>query len=117
MAQNFCKSCDAELIPGKEFCPKCLIRVPVVATQKQYPKNTPENRAKKMKEYKVIGMEDMWIAGSGGKFNTKKIEDALNSYGYEGWSIKEIATRQTPGFASITSEIILILERDLPLDP
>jgi len=59
MAQKFCKSCGAELIPGKEFCPKCLGRISVVEPiKKQYPKDSPENRAKKLKEYKVIGMED-----------------------------------------------------------
>jgi hypothetical protein len=120
MAKDTCKSCGTELIPGREFCPKCLIRVPVVSgvvNKKQYPKDTPENRAKKLKEYKVIGMEEEWSFGSGGRSNKKMIEDALNSYGLEGWCVKEIATRQIPGFGSITYENIIILERDMPLEP
>jgi hypothetical protein len=120
MAQNVCKSCGAELIPGKEFCPKCLVRVPVVpvaTTKKQYPKDTPENRAKKMKEYKVIGMEEIWSFDGGGKFNKKGLEDLLNSYGSEGWRVKAIATRQIPGFATLTNESVIILERDMPLEP
>lgn len=124
MAKQFCDSCGAELIPGKEFCPKCLLRVAVIvpggekeASKKQYPKDTPENRAKKMKEFKVIGMEEVWSLDSGGNFNRQKMEDTLNSYGTDGWSVKAIATRQIPGFASLTNESIIILERDMPLVP
>jgi hypothetical protein len=77
-----CKSCGAELIPGKEFCPKCLVRVPalpVIASEKRYPKDTTENRAKKMREFRVMGMEEVWSLDGGGNFNTQKTEDALNS--------------------------------------
>jgi uncharacterized Zn finger protein (UPF0148 family) len=124
MTKHFCDSCGAELVPEKEFCPKCLQRVAVVISaaekaisKKQYPKDTPENRAKNMKEFKVIGMEEVWSLDSGGNFNKKKMEDTLNSYGTEGWSVKAIATRQIPGFASLTNESIIILERDMPLEP
>jgi len=117
MAQNFCKSCCAELIPNKEFCPKCLIRVPPVVNKKEYPKDTPENRAKKLKEYKVIGTEEGWFLGSGGKINRKFMEDTLNSYASEGWAVKEVIARQIPGFGSLTYESIIILERDMPLVP
>jgi len=102
MTVHFCDSCGAELIPGKEFCPKCLLRVAVVIpapakteNKKQYPKDTPENRAKKMKEYKVIGTEETGGLDGGGKFNKKLLEDTLNSYGLEGWSVKAIATRHS----------------------
>ncbi|MCK9580009.1 MAG: zinc ribbon domain-containing protein [Methanoregula sp.] len=120
MAKLFCKSCGAELIPGKEFCPKCLLRVPVspvANVKKVYPKDTPENRAKKMKEFKVFVIKDAWDFGSGGQFNAKKIEDTLNSYGFDGWSVKEMATRQIPGIGSLTYEMVVILERDMPLEP
>jgi hypothetical protein len=132
MVQKICKACGTELIPGKVFCPNCLVRipdvpdvpvapttlvVPVAANKKQYPKDTPENRAKKLKEYKVVGMEEVWNPGGGGRFNKRLIEDTLNSYGSEGWCVKEIATRQIPGIASFTYEIIIILERDMPLEP
>lgn len=124
MVKQFCDSCGAELIPGKEFCPKCLLRVAVVVpvvekevSKKQYPKDTPENRAKKMKEFKVFVIKDALDLVSGGQFNAKKIEDELNSYGSDGWSVKEIATRQIPGIASLTYEMVIILERDMPLVP
>jgi hypothetical protein len=115
-----CRSCGTELIPGKEFCPQCLVRVPVVpiaANKKQYPGDTPENRAKKMKEFKVIGMEEVWSLDSGGNFDKKKMEDTLNSYGTDGWSVKAIATRQIPGFASLTNESIIIPELNMSRVP
>jgi len=46
----------------------------------------------------------------------KKMEDTLNSYGTDGLSVEAIATRQIPGFASLTPESIIILERDVPLE-
>jgi uncharacterized Zn finger protein (UPF0148 family) len=123
MTKYFCDSCGAELIPGKEFCPKCSNRVAVVVpavgvdvSKKHYPRDSPENRAKKMKEFKVIGMEEIWSLDSGGNFNKKNMEDMLNSYGIDGWSVKAIATRQIPGFLSLTHESIIILERDMPLE-
>lgn len=90
---------------------------PVAESKKQYPKDTPENRAKKMKEFKVIAMEEIWSLDGGGIFNKKVLEDTLNSHGLEGWSVKAIATRQIPGFASLTHESMIILERDMPLEP
>jgi len=85
--------------------------------KKQYPKDTPENRAKKMKEFKVIGMEGVWSLDSRGNFNREMMEETLNLFGTDGWSMKAIATRQIPGFASLTFDSVIILERDLPLHP
>ena len=117
MTQNYCKSCGAELIPEKEFCPKCLIRIPIEASKKQYPKDTPENRVKKMKEYKVTVFEEVMDLGSRGKYDKKKIEDTLNALGLDGWSLKKILTKQIPGLASNTYQFIMIFERDMPLEP
>lgn len=117
MAQNFCKSCGTELIPGKEFCSKCLIRVPVAISKKQYPKDTPENRARKIKEYKVIGQEDTWL--NGGRFDKTSLKDMLNSYAMDGWTVKEISSSKTVGvfFGTPRDEMVIILERDMPLEP
>ena len=117
MEKNTCKACGAELIPGKEFCPKCLIRAPAEETKKQYPKDTLENRDKKMKEYKVTVFEEVSNLASRGKYDKTRLEDTLNSFGREGWSLKKILTRQIPGLASNIIEIIMILERDMPLKP
>jgi hypothetical protein len=88
----------------------------LAATIKQYPKDTPENCAKKMKEFKVIGMDEEWNVLTGAKSNKQLIEQSLNSYGLEGWSVKAIAIRQIPGIGTITYENLLILERDMPLE-
>ncbi|MFA5268072.1 MAG: DUF4177 domain-containing protein [Methanoregula sp.] len=124
MTKHFCDSCGAELIPGKEFCPKCLLRVAVVVpagenaeNKKQYPKDTPENRAKKMKEYKVTVFEEIANLSSRGKYDKTRLEDTLNSIGAEGWDLKKTMTRQIPGLASNTIEFIMIFERDMPLEP
>ena len=84
---------------------------------KQYPKDTPENRAKKMREYKVFVFEEVMDLGSRGMYNKTKMENALNALGLEGWSLKKIVTKQIPGFASTTVQLIMILERDMPLEP
>lgn len=120
MAQIFCKACGAQLIPGKEFCPKCLVRpaviVPAPVVPKQYPKDTPENRAKKLKEYKVIGVEKGLFDGA--HFSKKDLETMLNSYALEGWRVIEFSINNpSMGEGPPMSQIIIVLERDLPLEP
>jgi uncharacterized Zn finger protein (UPF0148 family) len=91
MTNQICESCGAELIPGKEFCPKCQLRIAGVpagedaAGENLYPKDTPENRTKEMKEFKVIGMKEVWSLDSGGNFNKKR------------WKICSIRTGQMVG--------------------
>jgi uncharacterized Zn finger protein (UPF0148 family) len=48
MAQQFCKACGTELIPGKEFCPKCLVRVPKVVSADPMPLKVPKEVIKKL---------------------------------------------------------------------
>jgi hypothetical protein len=118
MTPNICKSCGAELIPGKDFCPKCLLRTSVVTiTKNQSQKDTPENRAKNMKEFKVLGIVETWNVITGVKSNKKIIEDELYSYGLDGWSVKAMTTRQIPGIGTLAFEDLIILERDMPLEP
>jgi len=116
MAQNFCKACGAELIPGKEFCPKCLVRVPVIPLadiRKQVLKDTPENREKKLKEYKVLQMTVSILQNWGNVINPQKMEEKLNSYASEGWKVVSLSTGNPGNF----SDYIIILERDIPLEP
>lgn len=111
----FCKSCGAELIPGKEFCPKCLIRVPpsLAMKQKDIIEDTPENKAKNLKEYKIISQEDEWL--NGGRFDKTSMENMLNSYAKKGWRVKVIASSKTFGvfFGTPRDEMIIVLERDM----
>jgi hypothetical protein len=117
MAQKMCKACGAELIPGKEFCPKCLVRVPPEPVKKRYPKDTPENRAKKLKEYKVVGFEDEESLSNMGKANISGLENFLNSFASEGWTVKEVIERNFPSLTSVVHQYLIILERDMPLEP
>jgi hypothetical protein len=115
--QKFCKSCGTQFVEGNPFCPKCLIRAPDEMIPKDYPQDTPENRAKKMREYKVIGMEDTWF--NGGRFDKMSLENMLNHYALDGWKVREISASKTLGVISglARDEMIIILERDMPLEP
>lgn len=112
MVKSVCRACGAELIPGKEFCPKCLVRVPEKESLKKVLLDTPENRSKNFKEYKVIGQEDKFL--NGGRFDKTSLEKMLNSYAEEGWMVKEISTSKTFGifFGTPRDEMIIILERN-----
>lgn len=119
MAQKYCRTCGAQLVQGNPFCPKCLQRIPedVIESWKVYPKDTPENRAKEMKEYKVVGMEDSWQ--NGGRFDKVSLENMINHYSLQGWRVREISASKTLGlFSSLArDELLVILERDMPLEP
>jgi uncharacterized Zn finger protein (UPF0148 family) len=121
MAQQFCKACGTALIPGKEFCPNCLVRgsgvipaAPKEKVKKQYPKDTPENRARKLKEYKVISFEE---AITNARFSKKSIENELNSHASDGWKVKECSISNPSSLAFTVNQLIIILERDMPLEP
>lgn len=87
------------MIPDKEFCPNCLVRVIDYVDPKifQMPrlKDTPENRAKNIKEYKVVGQEDTWL--NGGRFDKISLQNMLNSYALQGWHVREISASKTLG--------------------
>lgn len=59
-------------------------------------------------EYKVVTMKDRFFAG---KFDPEKLQEMLNSYAGEGWSLKAVTTASMPGFGGAREEIIFILER------
>ncbi len=117
MTPKFCSNCGAELVQGVEICLKCHSPVfPTATGKKQYPKDTPENRARKMREYKVIVFDEVADAASKGKYDKTRLETTLNSLGLEGWSLKKTRMRQIPGLVSSTIEFIMIFERDMPLE-
>lgn len=63
-----------------------------------------------MKEYKVLTQKDRFFSG---KFNPVTLENAINSYASEGWSVVASATASFPGFLSgDRDEIIIIMERN-----
>jgi hypothetical protein len=67
-----------------------------------------------MKEYKVLTQKDRFF---GNKFDPVKIEQALNSYAGEGWSLRVGATAEFPGWGGKREELVLILERDKQDEP
>ncbi len=63
-----------------------------------------------MKEYKVLSQKDKWASG---KFDPQKLEEALNAYAKQGWTLVSSFSANIPGVLSTSrEEAILILERD-----
>lgn len=62
-----------------------------------------------MKEYKVLTQKDKWFSG---KFDPERLEEALNSYSEQGWSLNSCATADIPSFGGSRQEFIAVLERD-----
>lgn len=64
-----------------------------------------------MKEYKVLSQKDKWFTG---KFDPQRLEEAINAYAQQGWSVKEAFTAEIPGlFSHSREEAIIILEREV----
>ena len=62
-----------------------------------------------MKRYKVLSQKDKWFSG---KFDPQKLEDALNAYSEQGWTLKAAATADIVSFGGGRQEFIAIMERE-----
>lgn len=62
-----------------------------------------------MTRYKVLTQKDRFFSG---KFDPKKLEDALNAYAEEGWEVVTSATAEMPGLTRGREELVVILARD-----
>lgn len=62
-----------------------------------------------MKEYKILTQKDKWFSG---KFDPAVLEQAINSYAQQGWTVKTAFTAQIPGFGGAREECLVLLERD-----
>jgi len=60
-----------------------------------------------MKEYKVMTQKDKWFSG---KFDPIKLEDALNSYAQQGWTLVSCATAD---ISESRQEFVAVLERNI----
>jgi hypothetical protein len=60
------------------------------------------------KEYKVLTQKDKWFSG---KFDPERLEQALNAYAKQGWTVKSATTASIPGFGGNREELVVILER------
>lgn len=61
-----------------------------------------------MFEYKILSQKDKWFTG---KFDPDKLEQAINSYAAQGWSVRHAVTATIPGITSSREEMVIILER------
>ena len=61
-----------------------------------------------LKEYKVLSLRDRWLSG---KFDASALENALNSYAQQGWTVKAAFPTQIPSFAGTREEALIIMER------
>jgi hypothetical protein len=59
-------------------------------------------------EYKVLTQKDRFF---GGKFDPVKLEEALNSYAHQGWTVTGIATADIPSFGGGRQELVVVLSR------
>jgi len=112
-----CKKCSKSFAEGCITCPWCGQPVPTPThIEVKIPKlpDTPENRAKKLKEYKIIGQDDEWL--NGGRFDKTSMENMLNFYARQGWVVKEMASSKIFGFligGTNRDEMVIVLERDM----
>lgn len=59
-------------------------------------------------EYKVLTQKDRFF---GGKFDPLKLEEALNAYALEGWSVSGIATADISGWSGNRQELVVVMSR------
>ena len=72
----------------------------------------PHNTRKpfKVKEYKVLTQRNKWVAG---KFDSEKLEQAINSYAAQGWQVISVATASIPADPEGNrEEMIVVMGRD-----
>ena len=62
-----------------------------------------------VKEYKVLTQKDKWFSG---KFDPSKLEQALNAYAQQGWTLVTCAAADIAGFGTTRQEFVAVLERD-----
>jgi hypothetical protein len=61
------------------------------------------------REYKVLTPRDKFFDG---KFDLARLEEALNHFGRQGWTVKSMSTPHVKGFTGVLEEtIVVLLER------
>ena len=60
------------------------------------------------RQYKVLTQKDKWFSG---KFDPERLEQAVNAYAGQGWTVKGITTASIPGFGGNRDELIVLMER------
>jgi hypothetical protein len=110
-----CTKCSKKYAFGCNTCPWCgnPAPIPIDYNKTNRLPDTPANRLKNLKEYKIIGQEDEWL--NGGRFDKISMENMLNSYARHGWTVKEMTSSKTFGifFGTPRDEMMIVLERDM----
>ena len=60
------------------------------------------------RRYKVLTQKDKWFAG---KFDPERLEDAINFYAGEGWSVRGVSTTLYAGVGGKREEVLVVLEK------
>lgn len=61
------------------------------------------------RQYKVLTQKDKWFSG---KFDPERLEQAINAYAGQGWSVCGVTTASFPGLmGGARDEMIVLLER------
>ena len=69
----------------------------------------PASRSPEAREYKVLTAKDKFFDG---KFDLARLEEALNHFGRQGWTVKSMSTPHVKGFSGALEEtIVVLLER------
>jgi Domain of unknown function (DUF4177) len=61
-----------------------------------------------VRQYRVLAQKDQ---GMTSKFTASKLEEVLNAYAIQGWSLKSAVTMNLPSHSGNHDELIVILER------
>lgn len=64
--------------------------------------------ARGQRQYKVLTQKDKWFSG---KFDPERLEQAVNAYAGQGWTVRGITTASIPGFGGNRDELIVLMER------
>ena len=60
-------------------------------------------------EYKVLTQKDSFFSG---KFDPQKLEEALNAYAVQGWTVVTAATAKIPAaFGADREELVVVMQR------
>jgi Domain of unknown function (DUF4177) len=73
------------------------------------PAFVPAGPSPEAHEYKVLTPKDKYFDG---KFDLTRLEEALNHFGRQGWTVKSMSTPHVKGFTGALEEtIVVLLER------
>src|SRR5262249_8384693 len=69
----------------------------------------PSENIALVKEYKVLALREMWLEG---RFNFARLEEIVNDYAKDGWTVKTMIAPQFMAFSGVSAEeLVVLLER------